>query len=180
VKITALAIAEVLLIKAVRHSDSRGWFNESYKLAAFQALGLPAFVQDNEAMSFAQGTVRGLHFQRPPFAQAKLVRCVAGAIYDVAVDVRQGSKTFGRHLAVRLDAEDGAQLFIPAGFAHGYCTLEPATLVQYKASVPYAPQHEGGILWNDPALGIDWPVHAAEATLGVKDALWPKFADARL
>lgn len=178
--VTALALADVLLINAVRHSDSRGWFSESYNLAALQGLGLPAFVQDNEAMSIAQGTVRGLHFQRPPFAQAKLVRCVAGAIYDVAVDVRQGSKTFGRHLAVRLDAEDGAQLYIPAGFAHGYCTLQPATLVQYKVSAPYAPQYEGGILWNDTTLGIEWPVRAAQATLGAKDAAWPSFADARL
>ena len=176
--ITALAIADVLLIKTVRHSDLRGWFSESYKLPDFQGRGLPAFVQDNEAMSFTRGTVRGLHFQRPPFAQAKLVRCVVGAIYDVAVDVRPGSRTFGRHTAVRLDAHDGAQLFIPEGFAHGYCTLEPDTLVQYKVSAPYAPQHECGIIWDDPALGIDWPVHAAGATLGAKDAVLPKFADA--
>lgn len=178
--ISTLAIADVLLINTIRHSDSRGWFSESYKVQDFQDRGMPAFVQENEAMSCSQGTVRGLHFQRPPFAQAKLVRCVAGAIYDVAVDVRQGSETFGRHLAVRLDAEDGTQLFIPRGFAHGYCTLEPNTLVQYKVSAPYAPQHEAGILWNDPTLGIDWPVHAAEAKLGAKDSVLPKFADASL
>lgn len=178
--VTALAIADVLLIDAVRHSDPRGWFSESYKLAAFQGLGLPAFVQDNEAMSIAQGTVRGLHFQRPPFAQAKLVRCVAGAIYDVAVDIRPHSKMFGCHIAVRLDAESGTQLFIPAGFAHGYCTLEADTVVQYKVSAPYAPHHEGGILWNDPALGIDWPVSTTDATLGAKDSSLPNLADAML
>jgi dTDP-4-dehydrorhamnose 3,5-epimerase len=131
VTVTGLAVADVVLIKAVRQSDSRGWFNESYKIAAFQDLGLlPAFVKDNEARSFSQGTVQDLHFQRAPFAQAKLVRCVAGEVYDVAVDIRQGSKTFCHHLAECLDAEDRAQLFIPAGFGYGYCTLEPATLVQ--------------------------------------------------
>ena len=178
--INALAIADVLLINTIRHTDSRGWFGENYKVQAFQGQGMPAFVQDNEAMSFRQGTIRGLHFQRPPFAQAKLVRCVAGAIYDVAVDVRLDSRTFGRHIAVRLDAASGAQLFIPAGFAHGYCTLAADTVVQYKVSAPYAPHCEGGILWNDAALGIDWPVSAAEVTLGAKDASLPGFAEARL
>jgi dTDP-4-dehydrorhamnose 3,5-epimerase len=176
--ISALAIADVLMIRPIRHSDSRGWFSESYKLPAFRGWSVPAFVQDNEAMSFAQGTVRGLHFQRPPFAQAKLVRCVAGAIYDVAIDVRRGSSTFGRHVAVGLDADSGAQLFIPAGFAHGYCTLKPHTLVQYKVSAPYAPEHEGGVRWNDPALGIDWPVHVAQSTVSARDAALPSFADA--
>jgi dTDP-4-dehydrorhamnose 3,5-epimerase len=178
--VSALAIADVLVINTIRHSDSRGWFSESYKVQTFQDQGMPAFVQENEAMSFAQGTVRGLHFQRPPYEQAKLVRCVSGAVYDVAVDLRPHSKTFGRHVAVRLDADSRAQLFIPAGFAHGYCTLAADTVVQYKVSAPYAPDHEGGILWNDPALGIDWPVSTAEATLGAKDGNLPKFAEAML
>ena len=178
--VSALAIADVLTINPIRHSDSRGWFRENYRVQTLQDLGMPAFVQENEAMSFAEGTVRGLHFQRPPYAQAKLVRCIAGAVYDVAVDIRPHSRTFGRHIAVRLDAESGTQLFIPAGFAHGYCTLAADTVVQYKVSAPYAPHHEGGILWNDPALGIDWPVPTTDATLGAKDGSLPKLADATL
>ena len=177
---TELAIPGVWLIQPVRHSDDRGWFSERYTPGPFQERGLPAFIQDNEAMSIARGTVRGLHFQRAPFAQAKLVRCVAGAIHDVALDIRPGSSTFGRHVAVRLDAEAGAQLFIPEGFAHGYCTLEPHTLIHYKVSAPYAPQHEGGVHWMDPALGIDWPVRVADATVAAKDVDLPRFAEAGL
>lgn len=175
-----LSIADVLLVRTPRHADARGWFSETHRADQFTERGLPAFIQDNEVMSFAAGTVRGLHFQRGPFAQAKLVRCLTGAIHDVAVDIRAGSQTFGRHVAIRLDAATGDQVFIPAGFAHGYCTLTPEALVAYKVSAPYAPAHEGGVLWNDPALGIAWPVTAGKAVLSERDRQLPTFTGASL
>ena len=117
--------------------------------------------------------MRGLHFQRPPFAQAKLVRCSKGAIFDVAVDIRSGSPTFGRSVALELSAENWRQLFVPAGFAHGYCTLTADAEVTYKVSERYNPEAEGGLRWNDPALGIDWPVGEQQATLNARDRGWP-------
>jgi dTDP-4-dehydrorhamnose 3,5-epimerase len=120
---------------------------------------------------------RSLHFQRPPAAQGKLVRVVKGAIFDVAVDIRGGSPTFGKHVSARLDADHGAQLWVPPGFAHGYCTLDPDTLVSYKVTNFYSPADDGGILWNDPALGIDWPSGAGGAVLSVKDTQLPLLAD---
>jgi dTDP-4-dehydrorhamnose 3,5-epimerase len=177
---TQLAIPDVILFVPKRHRDSRGWFSEAHSVSLLDAQKFPRFVQDNDSFSTVPGTVRGLHFQRPPLAQSKLVRCVVGAVFDVAVDLRPGSSTFGRHVSVRLDAESGSQVFIPAGFAHGFCTLSPDTLVQYKVTVPYAPDQEGGILWNDPTLGIEWPIHSDNAVLSDKDRALPRLADAML
>ena len=145
-----------------------------------EALGLPFFIQDNESMSAQPGTVRGLHFQKGSNAQAKLVRCTRGALVDVALDIRPHSPTFGRHVTARLSPESGEQILIPAGFAHGFCTLEPDTVIQYKVSSPYAPGYEGGIAWNDPALGIVWPVTAEQAVISERDAQLPRLADAAL
>lgn len=178
--ISRMAIPDVLLIQPPRYGDARGWFSEAYNVAAMDKAGAPRFVQDNESLSAAVGTVRGLHFQRGEFAQAKLVRCVTGAIFDVAVDIRPGSATFGEHVAARLDAAEGAQMFIPAGFAHGFCTLAPDSLVQYKVSAPYSRANEGGIAWNDPALGIDWPVSADAVILSDRDRALPHLKDAAL
>ena len=151
---------------------------EARAARAFGAeVAVAAFVQDNEAFSAQVGTLRGLHFQRPPVAQGKLVRVPRGAILDVAVDVRVGSPSFGHHVAVRLDAEGGAQLWVPEGFAHGYCTLEPDTTVAYKVTDFYSPAHDGGVLWDDPALGIDWPLPAGGAVLSDKDTRLPRLAD---
>jgi dTDP-4-dehydrorhamnose 3,5-epimerase len=171
--IEPLAIPDVLLIKPKRHTDARGWFSEAFKLEAAEAAGLPAFIQDNESFSTEVGVVRGLHFQIPPAAQAKLIRCVAGAILDVAVDIRTGSPTYGRHVAAELSAENGAQVFVPAGFAHGYCTLRPGSLIQYKVSSRYSPEHERGLLWNDPALAIAWPVNSEKAVIADRDRTFP-------
>jgi len=173
-------IADVIFIQPKRHNDARGWFRETYSFERLSEFGIPRFVQDNESLSVAPKTVRGLHFQRAPFAQAKLVRCVSGAIYDVAVDIRPDSPTFGLHVAARLDASDGCQMFIPEGFAHGFCTLLPDSIVEYKVSRPYAPESEGGIAWNDPALGIAWPVADGVATVSDRDRALPRLAYATL
>ena len=167
----------VTLIRARRFVDDRGWFEEVWSAARLAALGVSDdFVQDNLSLSLAAGTVRGLHFQRPPQAQAKLVRCVTGAIHDVVVDLRDGSPTFGQALSVRLDADAGDQLYVPVGFAHGFMTLTPDTRVAYRVSTPYAPQAEGGLAWNDPALGLDWP-QAVGTVLSDRDRAWPALAD---
>jgi dTDP-4-dehydrorhamnose 3,5-epimerase len=164
----------VLLITPVRHGDERGFFSETYNQAAFREIGIESdFMQDNHSLSRVPGTVRGLHFQIPPCAQAKLVRVLRGAICDVAVDMRRSSPGFGRGFAATLSAENGMQLFIPAGFAHGYCTLEPDTEVFYKVDAPYSQDHERGLRWNDPSLGIDWPVPETGATVLERDRLLP-------
>lgn len=151
---------------------------ETYREAAFRQLGIEAaFVQDNEAMSLERGTLRGLHFQAPPHAQAKLVRVLRGAIFDVAVDIRNGSPSFGRWLGVRLDDEAGEQLYIPAGFAHGYCTLEPRTVVAYKCDAYYDAPTEGGLLYSDPAIGIQWPMPVERMILSEKDRGLPTLAE---
>ncbi|MGE4264616.1 MAG: dTDP-4-dehydrorhamnose 3,5-epimerase [Desulfovibrio sp.] len=156
--------------------DERGFFLESYSEAAFDSLGIRArFVQDNHAYSKQAGVLRGLHFQRPPFAQAKLVWVVRGSVLDVALDLRRDSPTFGRHFSVELSAENMKRLFIPRGFAHGYATLEPDTEFLYKVDAPFSPQADAGILWNDPDLGISWPV--AEPVLSPKDRLLPRLRD---
>jgi dTDP-4-dehydrorhamnose 3,5-epimerase len=166
----------VTLIRARRFADDRGWFEESFSAARLAALGLDhGFVQDNLSLSSASGTVRGLHFQRPPHAQAKLVRCVTGAVQDAVVDLRDGSPTFGRALTVRLDAETGDQLYVPVGFAHGFVTLKPDTRVAYKVSTPYAPQAEGGLAWDDPALALDG-FQVDGAILSDRDRTWPALA----
>lgn len=176
--ISATHIEAVRIVQPRRIGDARGWFEETWRADAFEAAGLDmTFVQDNQSFSARPGTVRGLHYQMPPFAQAKLVRVVSGAILDVAVDLRRGSPTFGRHVAVRLDAENGTQLFIPEGFAHGFCTLVENTAVAYKVSAVYSRDHDRGLRWNDPALGIDWPVSEQQAQLSDKDRVTPLLAD---
>jgi dTDP-4-dehydrorhamnose 3,5-epimerase len=170
-------IPDVKLIRMRRHVDERGFFSETYSARSLAAAGIRAeFVQDNHSLSAAAGTVRGLHFQIPPHAQAKLVRVVRGAVFDVAVDLRIGSPTFGRHVAATLSAAEWNMLFIPEGFAHGFCTLQPDTEVVYKASRHYEPTHDRGIVWDDPALGIDWPVDPSRAVVSAKDRSLPPFA----
>lgn len=164
-----LAIPDVVLIRPRRHSDLRGWFAETFNLTLASEMGWPNFVQDNESFSISAGTIRGLHFQRPPYGQAKLVSCVAGALFDVALDIRENSPTYGQHVTARLDPQSGDQLFIPEGFAHGFCSLEPGTVVRYKASAVFARDHEGGVVWNDPLLGINWPVRGPDAILSDRD-----------
>lgn len=172
-------LPEVLLLTPPRFDDARGWFSESFNAAAFAEAGLPAsFVQDNHVHNARAGTVRGLHMQRAPHGQVKLVRCLRGAIWDVAVDVRPGSATAGRWAAARLDAGSGTQILIPEGFLHGYVTLEDDTDVFYKVSAPWAPQAEVGVRWDDADLGLPWPVAAADAILSDKDARLPALAEA--
>lgn len=164
------------LIAARRFEDARGWFAETWSAARLAEAGIDcAFVQDNQSFSARAGTVRGLHFQAPPRAQAKLVRCLRGAIRDHVVDIRKGSPTFGRRLSVTLDAAEGASLFVPAGLAHGFVTLTDETEVAYKVSDLHAPELEGGLAWDDPALGLDRPL-TGEAILSDRDRAWPTLA----
>ncbi|MDQ0349452.1 dTDP-4-dehydrorhamnose 3,5-epimerase [Ancylobacter vacuolatus] len=175
---TRLAIPDVVLVQPVRHGDARGYFCETYKKPEFDAFGLDiTFVQDNESLSREVGVVRGLHFQTPPMAQAKLVRAVRGAIFDVAVDIRQGSPSYGHWVAATLTADGGEQLLVPHGFAHGFCTLEPDTLVAYKVDAPYSTADDAGISWDDPDLAIDWPVAEGAAILSGKDRTAPLLRD---
>lgn len=175
--IAPLALAEVLLITPKRHGDARGWFAETWSRRALAEAGVDAdFVQDNQAFNARAGTLRGLHFQTAPHAQGKLVRVLRGAIYDVAADVRPGSATFGRWVAAELTAAGGEQLFVPRGFAHGYCTLEDDTELFYKVDGQYAPQLEGGVAWNDPDLAIAWPL-SGEPVLSEKDGRLPRLRD---
>jgi dTDP-4-dehydrorhamnose 3,5-epimerase len=173
-QVTQTDIADIKLITPVRHVDSRGFFSEVFKESVLQEHGIGThFVQDNHSLSASKGVVRGLHFQIPPFAQAKLLRVTAGSIFDVAVDIRWGSPSFGRHVAAMLSAAGGNQIFIPEGFAHGYCTLEPDTEVIYKVSAYYSAEHDRGLLWNDPALAIAWPVAADGAVVSDRDQKHP-------
>jgi dTDP-4-dehydrorhamnose 3,5-epimerase len=173
-----LSIHGLLLVEMVLHRDARGVFVETYSQRSFRAAGIDCdFVQDNLSRSSRTGTVRGLHYQTPPAEQAKLVRVGRGRILDVAVDIRMGSPTYGRHVAVELSAEEGRALFVPEGFAHGFCTLEPDTEVLYKTSAFYAPECDRGLLWNDPALGIDWRIVPETAVLSDKDTRHPRLAD---
>jgi dTDP-4-dehydrorhamnose 3,5-epimerase len=168
-------IPDVKLIRLARHHDARGYFAETYSARALAEAGITCrFVQDNHSFSVHAGTVRGLHLQLAPHAQDKLVRVVRGSIMDVALDVRPGSPSFGRHVTATLSAAEPAALFIPKGFAHGFCTLEPDTEVAYKTSAFYAPSHDRGVLWNDPDLGIDWPVTPARAVLSERDRQHPR------
>jgi dTDP-4-dehydrorhamnose 3,5-epimerase len=174
-----LAIDGVKLVKPRRILDSRGYFVETWNRRAFREAGIDVdFTQDNASFSAKRGTVRGLHFQNPPMAQSKLVRVLKGAILDVAVDLRRASPTFGRHAAATLSAAAGDQLYIPTGFAHGFCTLEADTEVAYKISGLYSPEHDNGIAWNDPDLGIDWPLAGIDPTLSDKDRKLPRLAEA--
>lgn len=171
-------IPGVLLLTARYFNDARGYFVETYSLRAARDAGIVAeFVQDNQALSLKRGTVRALHFQVPPKVQAKLVRVLRGSIYDVAVDLRAGSPSYGRWVAATLTARGGEQIFVPRGFAHGYCTLEDDTEVAYKVDDYYAPDCERGIAWNDRDLNIGWPISAADAVLSDKDCKLPRFAD---
>ena len=176
--IEPLAIHDVKLVTPQRHGDHRGFFSEVYRRDRLAAAGIDVlFVQDNHSFSAERGTVRGLHLQAPPFAQDKLVRVTRGAAFDVAVDVRRGSPTYGRHVSAVLSADAWNQLFVPAGFAHGIMTLAADTEILYKVSARYAPEHDQGLLWNDPALGIPWPIPAAEAVLSERDRRHPVLAD---
>lgn len=164
-------------------ADARGYFSETFVEAAFlkglcrEGLGEVRFVQDNESLSHAAGTVRGLHYQAPPRAQGKLVRCARGAVVDVAVDVRTGSPTYGEHIRVELSATNAHQLWIPEGFLHGFATQVPDTIVAYKVTDTYAPECDGSVAFDDPDLDIDWGVDTARAVLSDKDRTAPRFAD---
>ena len=166
------------LIEPRRFGDQRGWFTESFNEQRFRAeVADVRFCQDNQSLSRPVGTLRGLHFQTPPHAQAKLVSCVKGAIWDVCVDLRHQSPTYGRWVAAVLSGENGRQLFVPAGFAHGFVTLEPDSHVLYKVDDYYAPECDGGIAWNDPDLALPWPVPAGGPLLSDKDKTLPKLSE---
>lgn len=171
------SISGVCIIEPRVHEDPRGYFFESYNQKEFdEKIGPVRFVQDNESYS-SYGVLRGLHFQKPPFAQSKLVRVVQGRVLDVAVDIRMGSPTYGQHVAVELSGENHRQFFIPRGFAHGFCVLSETALFQYKCDNFYAPQSEGAVAWNDPALNIDWRVPADKVILSEKDRHHPLLKD---
>src|SRR6266550_3109443 len=177
-QIIATAIPEVKEIKPVRRLDPRGFFSEIFREELLRQNGIDVpFVQENHSLSVDGGVVRGLHFPSPPEGQAKLVRVSAGSILDVAVDIRHGSPTYGRHVAIVLTAAEGNQLFVPEGFAHGFCTLEPNTEVVYKVNRYYSAEHDRGLAWNDPELDIAWPVSATEALLSDKDRRQPVLAE---
>ncbi len=177
--ITPTDIPEVLLIEPKRFGDNRGFFSETYKANQLaEHIGDLEFVQDNHSFSQKKGTLRGIHLQSPPYAQDKLVRCTRGAILDVAVDLRSGSPTFGQYIAVELSAENWLQLFVPKGFGHGFLTLLPDTEVIYKVTDYYAPEHDGGIIWNDPDLAIAWGISDEDSVeLSAKDKVLPQLAD---
>jgi len=178
VQVMATEIADVKLIVSRIHRDHRGFFSETYNKTALAALGVNLeFVQDNHSLSVESGVIRGLHFQIPPFAQDKLVRVIRGSIFDVAVDMRRRSATYGKHVARVISAADWNQFLVPIGFAHGFCTLEPNTEVIYKVTNYYSPEHDRGVLWNDPDLGIAWPIAEAEAVLSDKDQKQPCFRE---
>jgi dTDP-4-dehydrorhamnose 3,5-epimerase len=176
-KITPLSLPDLLLITPKRHGDARGWFTETWSRRAFEEAGIRAdFVQDNQAFNARKGTLRGLHFQLAPHPQAKLVRVLKGAIFDVGVDLRAGSPTWGQWAGATLTAEGGEQLFVPRGFAHGYVTLTDDTELAYKVDGLYAPDREGGVAWNDPDLAIAWPLDG-EPVLSDKDQRLPRLKD---
>jgi len=176
--VTGTSIPDVVIIEPEVFGDARGYFFESYSQRRFDEAVRPVrFVQDNESMS-RYGVLRGLHFQKGEFAQSKLVRVVEGRVLDVAVDIRRGSPTFGKYVAVELTAENRRQLFIPRGFAHGFSVLSGEAVFQYKCDNPYAPQSEGAIAWNDPDIGIDWRLPAGSILLSAKDAASPRLKDA--
>ncbi|MDE5749950.1 MAG: dTDP-4-dehydrorhamnose 3,5-epimerase [Duncaniella sp.] len=171
------AIEGVVILRPRVFEDARGYFFESYSKKVFDSEVHPVnFVQDNESCS-SRGVMRGLHFQRPPFTQAKLVRCVRGAVLDVAVDIRRGSPTYGQHVAVELTEDNHLQFFVPRGFAHGFAVLSDTAVFQYKCDNYYAPQADGGIAITDPSLGIDWHLNPAEAILSDKDTRHPLLKD---
>ena len=177
-KVTTTNIPGLLVVTPRLFIDTRGCFAETYKRSSFSDFGIDAdFIQDNRSHSRPVNTIRGLHFQTPPFAQAKLVSVQRGRSFDVAVDLRRSSPTFLQHAAVELTADGGEQFFIPAGFAHGFCTLEPDSVVTYKVDAYYAPAHESGLHWRTPELDIAWPCGADDGILSPKDALLPDHID---
>ena len=176
--VEATEIPAVKIITPRKFGDSRGWFSETYNRAAMAAAGIDLdFIQDNQSLSALAGTIRGLHFQSPPFAQDKLVRVLRGAIYDVAVDIRRSSPTYGRHLGVELSAANMRQLLVPVGFAHGFVTLEADVEVAYKVTAPYSAADDLGLAWDDPDIGIHWPLGANEPALSDKDRRHPRLRD---
>jgi dTDP-4-dehydrorhamnose 3,5-epimerase len=171
-----LSVVRVILPR--RHQDGRGFFSEVWREDALKDAGINCrFIQENHTLSHAMGTIRGLHFQIGDAAQAKLIRCTRGSILDVAVDIRRGSPTFGRHTAVVLSAQNWKQLYVPVGCAHGYCTLDPESEVIYKVSAYYSPKSERGVAWDDPEIGIVWPVDLATAVLTDRDRAFPRLAE---
>lgn len=177
-QIESLGLPGVSLVTAKKLGDARGFFSETFRSDLFACAGGDSvFLQDNHVRSTQRGVVRGLHFQIPPHAQGKLIRCIRGGILDVAVDIRKGSPTYGRHVAVELSADNWQQLWIPPGFAHGYATLTDDCEVIYKVTNYYEPACDRGITWDDPALGIDWRISSSEAILSDKDRKQPRLAD---
>ncbi|MBB4860591.1 dTDP-4-dehydrorhamnose 3,5-epimerase [Novosphingobium chloroacetimidivorans] len=171
-------ISDLKLFTPSRIGDERGYFAETFRADVFaKACGPQVFVQDNESLSARPGTVRGLHFQSEPNVQGKLVRCTAGALFDVAVDIRHGSPTFGQWIGEMLTAQNGRQLWVPPGFAHGFCSVEPHTVISYKVTGYYSPECDKGLAWDDPEIGIVWPEIATPETLSNKDRAQPRLAD---
>lgn len=176
-QIDPTALEGVLILTPKRFGDDRGWFAETYNASRMAEVGISTvFVQDNHSMSGAVGTLRGLHYQRPPHAQDKLVRCSRGMVFDVAVDIRRGSATFGKWVGVELSAQNGRQLLVPKGFLHGFVTRVPDTEVQYKCSDIYAPDCDAGVRWDDPDIGIDWGL-TDDPVLSAKDQVAPLLRD---
>jgi len=170
-------IEGLVIIEPTLFGDDRGYFLESYNKKEFEkAIGEISFVQDNESKS-SKGVLRGLHFQKPPYAQVKLVRCIEGKVLDVAVDIREGSETFGQHVTVELSGENKKQVFIPQGFAHGFLVLSKSAIVSYKVDNSYAPAHDAGIRWDDSMLNIQWGVNERDVLVSEKDANLPFFSE---
>ncbi len=168
------ALSGLTLIKPKVHSDHRGFFLETYSSPIFKAAGIDSvFVQDNHSRSLERNVIRGLHFQKPPFEQSKLVRVIRGSIFDVAVDIRRESATYGQWLGFELSERNFDMLFVPRGFAHGFCTLEEGTEVVYKVDNIYSREHDAGIVWNDPVIRVDWPLGGSEPILSDKDRALP-------
>jgi dTDP-4-dehydrorhamnose 3,5-epimerase len=176
--VTPLALEGVLLIVPKRFSDARGYLVETYRADLFREMGVTCeFVQDNQSFSSKKWTIRGIHFQRAPALQAKLVRVVRGSAFDVAVDLRRHSRSYGRWCSATLTASGAEQLFVPRGFGHGFCTMEPNTEVAYKLDWYYTPACDAGLFWNDPDIGVAWPANAPQAILSEKDRALPKLAE---
>ena len=171
-------IPDVILVIPKRYEDPRGFFEETYVEERFKQNGITCdFMQDNHSRSLSKGIIRGLHFQTPPFAQDKLVRCTRGRVWDIAVDIRAGSPTFGKYASAELTEQNGHQFFVPIGFAHAFCTLEDDCEVQYKVSNKYSPDNDAGLAFNDPDLGIEWPFSHSDLVLSDKDSKLPKLSD---
>ena len=176
-QVEALRIPDILLLTPPRFRDERGFFSEVWSRKALLTAGLPAeFEQENHSLSRAVGTVRGLHYQTPPVAQGKLVRVVRGRIFDVAVDLRRRSPSYSQWVGAELSADDGRMIWIPAGFAHGFCTLEPDSEIVYLVDAPYSAANNAGLRWNDPVIGIDWPTDEGAVTLSQADRDAPAFS----